>query len=343
MKIVCVVNWPEQGRWIWDDLPNSRDEVRIVSLRAPKDRFPGWGKFLSYYPSYVLQAWHATQAASDAEMIVAWEAKNGLPLAVIRRLLGRPSGKLVILNFCPRGPVASLPRVMEWGLSAVDFLTCLSRSDMALMQERYHIPDSRIGLLAFPSTSRDDQWRRLRTQTSPGNYVLASGRSFRDYGTLLRAVEGLNVPVRILARQFNMPRIPIPSNVEFSELLPLNQYYAAMLAARIVVVPLVRLEHSAGESHVVDAMAAGKPIVVTDSPSIRDYVQHGENGLLVPPGDANAMRRAIQHLLDNPSEAEQLARNARNDYETKYEFSRRSRKVNCLLHSIVGNEWECCS
>jgi len=50
----------------------------------------------------------------------------------------------------------------------------------------------------------------------------------------------------------------------------------------------------------LEACAAGRAIVTTDSPGCRDVVRAGENGLLVPPQDAAALADAIRRLLEDP-------------------------------------------
>ena len=60
----------------------------------------------------------------------------------------------------------------------------------------------------------------------------------------------------------------------------------------------------------LEAMAAGKPVVSTGIDSGVPYVnKHGHTGTVVPPSDSKALAAAIQHLLDNPSEARALGRN----------------------------------
>ncbi len=51
----------------------------------------------------------------------------------------------------------------------------------------------------------------------------------------------------------------------------------------------------------LEAAASGRPIVTTDIPATREIVRHGQNGLLVPPGDREAPERAIADLIENPS------------------------------------------
>lgn len=62
----------------------------------------------------------------------------------------------------------------------------------------------------------------------------------------------------------------------------------------------------------LEAMALGLPVVATDCPpgSSRMLINPGENGLLVPVGDENAMAAAINSLIENRDFAEKLGHNA---------------------------------
>lgn len=50
---------------------------------------------------------------------------------------------------------------------------------------------------------------------------------------------------------------------------------------------------------ILEAMAAGLPVVSTKVGGVPDIVRHGENGLLVPPGDAEAYVAALTELVEN--------------------------------------------
>jgi glycosyltransferase involved in cell wall biosynthesis len=62
---------------------------------------------------------------------------------------------------------------------------------------------------------------------------------------------------------------------------------------------------------VIEAQAAGVPVVATPVGGIRDTVQDGETGLLVPPDDPQALADAIVRLLDDREEAARMAARAR--------------------------------
>ena len=59
----------------------------------------------------------------------------------------------------------------------------------------------------------------------------------------------------------------------------------------------------------------GRAVIASRSRGILDYVVDHETGILVEPGDVEALREAIEHLLAHPEEAQRLGRNARQRVE----------------------------
>ncbi len=62
---------------------------------------------------------------------------------------------------------------------------------------------------------------------------------------------------------------------------------------------------------IAEGMSLGKPAVVTSAGGIPELVQHEVTGLVVPPGDADALSTAILKLLHQPELAARLGENAR--------------------------------
>ncbi len=61
----------------------------------------------------------------------------------------------------------------------------------------------------------------------------------------------------------------------------------------------------------IEAAAMELPIVTTDAPGCREVVDDGINGLLVPVGDADALARAIEYMLDHPEKCREFGRAGR--------------------------------
>jgi glycosyltransferase involved in cell wall biosynthesis len=71
---------------------------------------------------------------------------------------------------------------------------------------------------------------------------------------------------------------------------------AVLAAAHVVCLPSYR---EGLPKVLLEAASCGRPIVTTDTPGCRDVVEHGRNGLLVPPRDSAALTAAIRRLLDD--------------------------------------------
>lgn len=85
--------------------------------------------------------------------------------------------------------------------------------------------------------------------------------------------------------------------------------------ARLAVLPTL----GEGMSNVLlEAMAAGCPVVTTDIPANREVVVDGASGLLVPPGDPAALAAAMRRLLEEPALAARLAEGGRARVEARF-------------------------
>jgi glycosyltransferase involved in cell wall biosynthesis len=153
--------------------------------------------------------------------------------------------------------------------------------------------------------------------------ICSAGLEWRDYPTMLEAINGLNVEVKLAAaspwskHRNETEQRTLPPNVsarryEYNEL---RQLYAD---SRFVVVPLYENDFQAGITTILEAMAMGKAVITARTTGQIDTIRHGENGLYYPPGDAAALRTEIQRLLDAPELAEQLGRQARRDIENAW-------------------------
>jgi glycosyltransferase involved in cell wall biosynthesis len=71
---------------------------------------------------------------------------------------------------------------------------------------------------------------------------------------------------------------------------------------------------------VLEAFAAGLPVVSTATGDLANIIHHRTTGLLVPPADPEAMASAASYLLENPNRAQFITRSARQEAE-KYSWA----------------------
>lgn len=91
-----------------------------------------------------------------------------------------------------------------------------------------------------------------------------------------------------------------------------------LLASDVFVLP----SHREGFPNVViEAGAMGLPSIVTDINGSREIIHDGENGLIVPVKNANALYEAMKHLAETPEEIRTMAANARPMIASRFEQS----------------------
>jgi len=96
----------------------------------------------------------------------------------------------------------------------------------------------------------------------------------------------------------------LTSDVRFSGALSRDEIAARYRGADLFL--LTPHEEAFGNAF-AEALAAGLPVIGSDIGAIPDLVQQGENGILVKPGDANAIARAVRALGDDPARRAEIA------------------------------------
>lgn len=130
-------------------------------------------------------------------------------------------------------------------------------------------------------------------------------------------------------------------NSVFTFLAPLQrrELGAHYLAADIVVVP----SRSETQSTVLlEAMAAGRAVVASDTGGNAMMVENGHTGLLFKPGDANSLRNALDQLLNNPNLLRAMSKAARQrhseHYSRQHAASNLQRAFSDILHSRLQEQ-----
>lgn len=86
----------------------------------------------------------------------------------------------------------------------------------------------------------------------------------------------------------------------------------------------------------VEAMAAGLPIVTTNAPGVRDVIEDEVNGLKAPVNDIERIAELIMKILINQELAGRLAKNARLEAEEKYDWQRVAAQYQSFYEEIIN-------
>jgi len=241
----------------------------------------------------------------------------GLPLALLMKAsFAKQSHTMIAHTLFPAKKQAFF-RVARVG-SAIDRVLVYSTSEERLAIDQLGLPASKVEKLYYHA---DQQFfRPLGTPLEP-NLICAAGQLLRDYDTLVEAVRDLPVRVQIAAgspwiERPLQPRKALPPNVSWGRL---NRFELRDLYARsaIAVVPILQNHYQTGIATILEMMAMGKCVIATRTHGQTDTIVDGETGVYVPPGDAPALRRAIERMIADPVGAARMGAEARKFMETR--------------------------
>lgn len=98
---------------------------------------------------------------------------------------------------------------------------------------------------------------------------------------------------------------------------------------------LTSMDHEGCSNVTLEAMAMGKPVVVSDIGGNRELVDHGKNGLLIPAGNPQAFADAILTCLKQPDWARQMGDQAKRMVLTQFSLERMVHDYQVLYENAI--------
>ncbi|MBA3887317.1 MAG: glycosyltransferase family 4 protein [Acidobacteria bacterium] len=142
-----------------------------------------------------------------------------------------------------------------------------------------------------------------------------------DLGRLKAQAEELGIAERVTFTGLVEPE-QVPAYLERSDVLALPNPESAIST------------HFTSPLKLFEYMAAGRAIIASDLPAIREVLRHEVHALLVPPGDAEALGAAIERLLGDRVLAGRLAAAAQQTV-VDYGWDRRAERLEALFTQVV--------
>lgn len=227
--------------------------------------------------------------------------------------------------------------------SAIDRFIAYSRWQQRFIAERWNLDLDRVLWTPFMVDEEFFSPKRVTPDATVRPQVCAVGLERRDYETLLRAVENLDVHVVIAAaspwakRAEGVATPNIPNNVTVRKFTQyeLRQLYSDSC---FMVMPLENVKFQAGVTAILEGMAMGKAVICSRVPGQTDVVVEGDNGRYVPPGDPVTLRAEIRRLLSDPEEAARLGANGRKLVENEMNLDLYVQRLAAVLKEVVNSE-----
>jgi glycosyltransferase involved in cell wall biosynthesis len=281
--------------------------------------------------------WLADRRRRTADVIMCWDEFVGIPSIITSRLL--PGSPPVVSGVEQLSDIAARPeafqktgRVLKWA----DALFVPARAMLNVLQEAWDLDPRR--LYYVPVGIDIDWFTPGDTPPQPDRVVSIGDDPLRDYDTVVRAVAAVQAkrPGTRLEVATQLP-VDVPADVGSLYRFHLGpkrrEFYQSAAVVAMAAKPNF---HGSGITVISEAMACGRPYVVTASAGLEDYVADGVDGFVVPAGDADAMAQAIDTLLADPQMAEEMGRAGRKRAEQSRTTRVQAEILAGMLRDVVG-------
>lgn len=247
------------------------------------------------------------RARRDCDVALCWDERTGVPASLRSRLPGEPTAAMGIIWITE--PDLSIGRHGRFlalqALRRAGAVWAMSTAQLEVLVGEWGVDSKRVHLLHM---GIDVEFWHTDRKAEPELVVGAGNDRHRDHLLLIEAMRRLrsrrpSLRVELVSHH----PIAVPPELgrrhRFLTHPEMREIYGR---ASVVVLALKPNLHVSGLSVLLEAMACSRPVVVTDSPGLREYVRDGETGVVVPLGDADALAAGVEELLADPERARTL-------------------------------------
>lgn len=228
-------------------------------------------------------------------------------------------------------------RIKRWMMERVfEDTLVLTVSDKVIGDVHAEFPDARLRTVSNGITIPDE--------TADGEAIVFVGRlkEQKGVGTLLRALEPVDAPLLIVGdgpHREALESVADELGVDATfvgEVEPeaVPEYLAR---GRLFVLPSVRGEGGAPNA-VLEAMAAGLPVVVTDTGGMIQWIDDADVGHMVPPGDIDALREAIEDVIADDRRRQRMGERARDIVRERHSWDAIVTELESVYNAVAGGE-----
>ncbi|MCB2205410.1 glycosyltransferase family 4 protein [bacterium] len=264
--------------------------------------------------------------------ILQLNTTRDLNLGILTRALSRDALKLVHVQHMQFGGTKTdlLHRLQHARLSAwvapLPSLAEQTRENTTIHPDRIHIIPFGIDLTQFKAMPDGDMARKqygLKTDVpvvgTVGRLDRGKGQEFLFRAAALLREQGTEVQLLIVgedtraeSQEYGSMLRDLAAKLAIADAVTFAGFASSVVPAYAAmdVFALTSLSETYGMV-TIEAMAAGLPVVGSDSGGTPEILQHGMSGLLVPPRDPQALSEALARLLGNPDEQLRLGVAAR--------------------------------
>lgn len=309
----------------------------ILALEIARNRFArvGWSRAR-------VKALEAAFAETDIAISFTdgFTIAMGLAAASLPHRTSKLGGFMGLCDLSERARPAAkwhTERAIRRSLGGLDHVFFFGDADRNEAIRRYGLARENTSIFHFGVDT--DFWCPPEREIEFQGALAVGSDPSRDYGTLLAA--DIAMPLFLLTR---LP-VQVPAGRDDVTLVRGSLHAGAVSdnelrelyrRATVVAVPLHDVWQPTGQSVTMQAMACGRPVVLTRGRGLwdTDTLVDGQNCILVPPGDSGAWTKAIGKLAGDPELRENMGAAARETAKNRFSLYRMDQSVAALVRRV---------
>lgn len=293
----------------------------------------------------VYQAIFARLQQQQIDCIVATHEAAALPVLLLKRLgfLRTPIVILSVALLHPRNMRGVRGKLWRWALPTADTVICYASAQVDWLVAEFALAAERVAFVPFGV----DVDYFPRTEPKPhrapadSDVISVGANEGKDFPTLLAALPG-GVRMTIVTDDYNANQIAKTHNaavmvgrVRVFKAVPIDRLRSLYDEAAFHVIPLLETRFSSGQTVLLENMAMGRVVIVTDTSATRDYALHDVTALTVRPGDVEQLRQRIEALLKDPERFRCVGEGAAARVRECFSARRTARRIADLIERLV--------
>lgn len=323
-----------QTNWLEPFVPGNRHQFTLIPRNRP------------------LESWHERKSkfTSMKEWLIYWQqgsdairATEGGVITVFPQLAA-VLGMLQQLQFGRHVPVVAWlfnvgtcqdglrRQLSRASMQHIDRFIVHTQRERQIYSEWMNLPIERFEFVPYQVPEIPVTYAEETKQP----FITALGSAHRDFPTLFKAVQRLNLPTIVASGKAALEGLVIPVQVKAPLGIKKSGCLRLAQQARINVIPLVPNDQvtAAGQVTIVEAMRMGRAIISTRCLGAEDYIIDGETGLLVEPHSVESMTQAIERLWNDEALRHRLGQAAQQYAADHFSDQAAGQRLGKLLDNI---------
>lgn len=302
MKILILFDWKvtvETRHWLQEGLEKRGHKIELIGIPNynEKDRSSSIGMIRLWFKYFIL-ACKGVRKSKAKDIIISWNFVAGAMVGYLCELFGY-NRKVISLNMIAhqKGFINSILRRLIYNKAFRYKSFWFSVNDEQLItyySSFFTIDLKRIFILhdVYSNNYEQCDYREF------DNYVFTGGEAFRDWTNFIKCAENLpEIQFIGVARYMTFPhKENLPGNLKMYYDIPEDEFYSLVKKCRIVFLPL-KSQAPCGLIVIIKAALMSKPVIITETPSTKNYISDKNSGLLINMNSLDEMVTSIKELF----------------------------------------------